>query len=171
MVTAVGPLPPPNNLHISVANFGSREFTFTWSPVFPDCSSILYIILASDCGNCPNNTTQTTATCTDVPIKDSVCIIEILTVLCASDVGNSSDASIPPQEGPDAYGECNNGVIVARGLRVEGDIYTSQLSITVSAGIAGKNISCVHESVNTRAETRQFSTTVLDLMTGRCPQC
>ena len=75
-----------------------------------------------------------------------------------------------PQEGPGAYGECNNGVIVARGLRVEGDLYTSQLSVTVSAAITGKSITCVHESVNTRVASSQFSTTVPDLATGRCPE-
>ena len=91
MFTDTGPLPPPNNLHISVANFGSRELIFTWSPVFPECSSILYKILASNCGNCPTNTTETTTTCTDVPIKDIVCIIAVRTVLCGTVVGNSSD--------------------------------------------------------------------------------
>ena len=68
------------------------------------------------------------------------------------------------QEG--AYGECNNGNIVAKSLRVEGDLYTSQLSVTVSAAITGKNITCVHENVGTRALTSLFSTTVPNLTTG-----
>ena len=91
MFADAGPLPTPNNLHISVANFASRELTFTWSPVFPDCSSILYKILASNCGKCPTNTTKATVTCTDVPTNDNVCSIAVRTVLCGSVAGNSSD--------------------------------------------------------------------------------
>ena len=65
-----------------------------------------------------------------------------------------------------AYGECNNGEIVAKSLRVESDLYTSQLSVTASATTTGKNITCAHENVSTRALSSQFSTTVPDLTTG-----
>ena len=43
-----------------------------------------------------------------------------------------------------AFGVCNNGAIVARSLSVEGNNFTSQLSITVSLDIAGKTIMCFH---------------------------
>ena len=91
MFADAGPLPPPNNLHMNVANFDSRELTFTWSPVFPDCNSINYNILASNCGNCSSITTKTTASCTDVPTTYSMCRMAIQTVLCGFVVGNLSD--------------------------------------------------------------------------------
>ena len=65
-----------------------------------------------------------------------------------------------------AYKECNNGDIVAKSLRVEGDLYTSQLSVTASATTTGKNITCAHVNVSTRDLSSQFSTTVPDLTTG-----
>ena len=37
---------------------------------------------------------------------------------------------------------CNNGAIVARGLSVVGNNYTSQLNVTVTPGISGKTIKC-----------------------------
>ena len=62
------------------------------------------------------------------------------------------------QEG--AYGECNDGAIFAKSLRVEGDLYTSQLIVTFSAATTGKNITCIHENTGTGALTIQFSTKV-----------
>ena len=41
---------------------------------------------------------------------------------------------------------CNNGSIVARGLSVEDNNYTSQLNVTVTPGIAGKTIICVSDN-------------------------
>ena len=40
---------------------------------------------------------------------------------------------------------CNNGATVARSLSVEGNLYTSQLNVTVASNIAGKNIMCVYD--------------------------
>jgi hypothetical protein len=48
------------------------------------------------------------------------------------------------------YRTCNNGVIVARGLGVEGNSYTSQLNVTITPDIAGKTINCFHDN-GTRA--------------------
>ena len=42
-------------------------------------------------------------------------------------------------------GSCNNGAIVGRLVRVENDSYTSQLTVTVSSDMIGRNISCFHE--------------------------
>ena len=41
--------------------------------------------------------------------------------------------------------QCNNGAIVGRLARVENDNYTSQLTVSVSSGMIGRNISCFHE--------------------------
>ena len=49
-----------------------------------------------------------------------------------------------------AYGECNNGSIVAQSLRVENIMcYASQLNITVNADMVGKNIECIYDDGNT----------------------
>ena len=42
------------------------------------------------------------------------------------------------------YRTCNNGAIVARGLSVEGNSYTSQFNVTITPDTAGKTIECVH---------------------------
>ena len=46
-----------------------------------------------------------------------------------------------------ATGECNNGSIVGQSIKVEGNCYTSQLNITVSSDMIGKNIDCVHDNL------------------------
>ena len=42
-------------------------------------------------------------------------------------------------------GYCNDGDIVARGLRVENKSYTSQLNVTLTNDLAGESIECVHD--------------------------
>ena len=86
-----GPFLPPNQLYISSADFSSRELTFGWSPVAPDCPAIHYKILASNCGSCPNTTNHTTVTCTDVPINGSTCTFAVQTLVCGNIAGNMSD--------------------------------------------------------------------------------
>ena len=41
-------------------------------------------------------------------------------------------------------GQCNNGSIVGQSLGVQDGQYTSQLNVTVTADIIGKNIECVY---------------------------
>ena len=55
------------------------------------------------------------------------------------------------------YGSCNNEAIVARslGVNVEGNLYTSQLNVTVTAEIAGMTIMCLY--FNFYNESTQFS--------------
>jgi hypothetical protein len=49
-----------------------------------------------------------------------------------------------------AYGECNKGLITAQGLSVVDSLcYTSQLNITVSADVIGKNVECHYDDSNT----------------------
>ena len=43
-----------------------------------------------------------------------------------------------------AFGSCNDGSIVARGVSVEGNNYTSQLNVTVTPDIAGEEITCYY---------------------------
>ena len=45
----------------------------------------------------------------------------------------------------EAFGECNDGAIVGRGLRVENNSYTSQLNVTLTSDLAGESIECVHD--------------------------
>ena len=85
-----GPFSPPNKLYISSADFSSRELTFKWSPVAPDCPAIHYNISASNCGSCPTTTNHTTVTCTDVPTVGSVCTFAVQTVVCGNVTGNYS---------------------------------------------------------------------------------
>ena len=40
---------------------------------------------------------------------------------------------------------CNDGDIVARGLRVENNSYTSQLNVTLTSDLAGESIECFHD--------------------------
>ena len=52
-------------------------------------------------------------------------------------------------------GSCSSGAIVARSLSVEGNNYTSQLTVTVTPEIAAKIIKCLHD--NGTADTILFS--------------
>ena len=61
---------------------------FGWSPVAPDHSDFHYDIITSNCGSCPNTTTNTTAICTDVPTDGSVCTLAIQTVACGNIMGD-----------------------------------------------------------------------------------
>ena len=51
-------------------------------------------------------------------------------------------------------GTCNHGDIVGRSLGVEGSNYTSQLDVTVTSDVIGKNIMCSNEAIT------EFSTTI-----------
>ena len=46
-----------------------------------------------------------------------------------------------------AMGECNNGVIVGRSIRQEGDNYTSQLIVhlNVNSTLRGKTVECIYD--------------------------
>ena len=45
-----------------------------------------------------------------------------------------------------AYGECNNGSIVAQGVRIENDTYISQLNVSVSTDMIGRSIECFEDT-------------------------
>ena len=60
-------------------------------------------------------------------------------------------------------GNCNNGAIVARSIGVESDCFTSQLNITVSAGLTNKTVQCDH---NSAGGTASVGTSTLNVITG-----
>ena len=66
------------------------------------------------------------------------------------------------KSGQGAIGVCNNGAIVAQSLGVEDSYYTSQLNITVTSNMIGKNITCVN-ALNLTSEVVQLSTTIINI--------
>ena len=85
----------------------------------------------------------------------------------ALDCPSSSNEIILLQIDFGLYITCNNGDIVARILPVEGNNYTSQLSVTITPGTAGKTIECGYE--NGTHFTIQYSTvtpTIIGLSFG-----
>ena len=49
---------------------------------------------------------------------------------------------------------CNNGAIVAQSLSVNGNMYTSQLNVTLTSGIAGKTIMCTHDPLTGQCQSQ-----------------
>ena len=68
---------------------------------------------------------------------------------------------------------CNSGAIVGRSLRVEDNYYTSQLIVTVSPELIGRNISCAYDSDDneevTVGNTSIFMITGTILARTNCP--
>ena len=44
-------------------------------------------------------------------------------------------------------GQCNDGLITGHSLGVSNNIYTSELNITVSTGLTGRIVECVHRNM------------------------
>ena len=63
------------------------------------------------------------------------------------------------------FGVCNNGAIMARSLFVEGNNYTSQLTVTITSDIAGKDIVCANDTSDSNIIS-QFSTVIPTYQTG-----
>ena len=82
---------PDIKVYVTEADLSSNQLTFSWSPVDTDCSTIHYGISASNCGNCPTNTTHTTATCTGVPADGGECTFAVQPVACGSIAGDKSE--------------------------------------------------------------------------------
>ena len=70
----------------------SKTITFMWTPVFPNCPSAHYNILASNCGSCPTTTNYTTVTCSDVPTDGRMCTFAVQTMVRGNIVGNVSNS-------------------------------------------------------------------------------
>ena len=43
-----------------------------------------------------------------------------------------------------AVGRCMNGAVIGRGTEIDGNLYTSQLNISVTSSVIGKPIHCDH---------------------------
>ena len=79
----------PNNIRL--INVKTNHLTFTWNDsvnlqqthIFSDTNSIVYNIIASNCGTCPNSTTSLSATCVDFVADGSVCSFALQAVVCA----------------------------------------------------------------------------------------
>ena len=77
---------PPDNVHLSSVD--SRSLTFSWNPVNSSCHTALaYGIASRSCGICPNITTDTFATCVNVPVDGSVCLFQVQTTVCNDNHG------------------------------------------------------------------------------------
>ena len=56
-------------------------------------------------------------------------------------------------------GVCSSDEIVARSLRVDGNRYTSQLSIAFRESYVGTNVICIHDDGSTTASTASATIT------------
>ena len=83
---------PPSNLHVSHIDIGLIQLTFAWSPVAPDCSTVHYNILASNCGSCPPTTNYTNVTCANIPTAGSMCTFAVRTVVCGNITGSKNSS-------------------------------------------------------------------------------
>ena len=86
---AADPVPPPDNITLSLDNQG--WLTFTWNEVASGCNVVHYRIIASNCGRCSATTVHTTVFCTDIPTDGSLCTFALQTVVCDNIAGNVSD--------------------------------------------------------------------------------
>ena len=86
------PYPPPNDVYLVEAN--SSQLIFQWSEIPVSCPAIQYRIIASNCGQCPNTTHNTTVTCTGTfpLLHDTQCLFALQTIVCDDIVGNVSMA-------------------------------------------------------------------------------
>ena len=86
------PFPPPMNIRLSHIDNGS--ITFTWNDVVkPVCPVLYYNISATNCGNCPLKTNETSIECTDLQVTSErrVCSLSVRTVVCDNLIGIVSD--------------------------------------------------------------------------------
>ena len=90
-VLFIEPLPPPINIHLK--NVSKGQIEFTWEPV--TCTDIHYNIESVNCGRCPNTTSASNVTCTDVKITDrQTCIFGVSTVACSNLVGTNNTIEV-----------------------------------------------------------------------------
>ena len=81
----------PNNIRL--IDVKTNRLTFTWNDsvnlqqthTFSDTDSIVYNIIASNCGTCPNSTSSLSAiyTCVDFIADGRVCSFALQAVVCA----------------------------------------------------------------------------------------
>ena len=64
---------------------------------------------------------------------------------------------------PNAFGVCNGGALIGRGLSVDNGCYISRLNVTFSAQLQGTTVSC---SVDDGRIATKIASTVLNTSTG-----
>ena len=108
--------------------------------------------------------------------SDCVCAGEILTFECnvrgvGSTVWRGSAFNCPLTEIVlrhsqfiDSTGTCNDGAIVARGVSVESNCYTSRLNVTLSSSLNRESIECAHHNSTGTSAVGIF---VINITSGR----
>ena len=91
MLLFAAPYTPPQTPSLIFTDLNLRHITFSWTPVDPNCPTIHYDTIASNCGSCPTTTNHTNVTCTDIPTDGSTCVFAIRVVVCGNITGNVSD--------------------------------------------------------------------------------
>ena len=125
--------PPPKDF-IATMDLSLREITFKWSksPAAPDCPSLHYNILASNCGSCPTTTTNTTVTCTDVPTNGSMCTFSIESVVCGKVVNLFNDTIHIPMNMTDTCScDCGANIAIASTSLLAGISFVYATVVTV----------------------------------------
>ena len=84
-----GPLPPPNDLHLVEVYPDQLVFNWTEESSKFNCPHFYYRLTSSNCGQCPNATTNTTATCTGNYTTNSSCLFTVQSVLCEDIIGDA----------------------------------------------------------------------------------
>ena len=88
-VHVLAPYPPPRDIHLIEAN--SRQLVFQWNAVSSSCQFVQYHISANHhCGQCPDTTVHTTASCTGLMINGQHCVFALQASVCGSITGNVS---------------------------------------------------------------------------------
>ena len=140
----IDPLPPPNTLFISKADFISRQITFRWSQAVIECTDldVRYNILASNCGSCPTTTNHTSVTCTDMPINGGMCTFALQTVICGYITGNESAAIFLRGLAQNLGATCTGAIASASLLAI--------MLLIISCGSISTNIFLVLRKYNKR---------------------
>ena len=87
-------LPPPP-IRVNFVEESPNHIRFNWSHVLFICPLLHYRIVASNCGQCPNTTVNTTVTCrgNNTKLSNSApCSFAVQTVACGETAGDVSMA-------------------------------------------------------------------------------
>ena len=90
----VEPAPPPTEIHL--IDITQTYLLFHWNQISwagsGSCSSLIYNIIASNCGTCPNSTTSLFATCTNMTINGEICSFAVETEVCGNIIGQRNNS-------------------------------------------------------------------------------
>ena len=79
---------PPGDVHVSDIN--PNQFTIEWSPPASiNCPGVTYDIATSNCGVCPNTTSNTSVRCTNLTVDGRICSVFIQTKACETQLNTS----------------------------------------------------------------------------------